>query len=286
MNINDLGKLISLASIWGGSFIFMRVLAPILGPVPTAFFRVFIAGIVLSMYFSVTKHDVNWKKHWKHYFAIGAINSAIPFLLFSIAALYIPASLSVIINSSAPLFVAIFAAIWLGEKLTSLKLIGLTSGIIGVTIITFTDALSIGLLGLMASLACVLAAICYALAGIYIKKISPFLEPMAIAGASQLAAGILLAPALIFFPIKGVINFDIILNILGLSLLCSAVAYILYYQLIENIGPTKALTVTFLMPVFGIAWGVIFLKEAISVQMIVGGIFILIGTWVVLKKKK
>lgn len=95
-----------------------------------------------------------------------------------------------------------------------------------------------------------------------------------------------LAPFLIFFPIRHTIDLHIIENILVLAFLCSAVAYIIYYRLIADVGPSKALTVTFLMPVFGFIWGVIFLNEIITRQMLLGCFFIIGGTVLVLTKMK
>jgi len=113
MRPSDITRLLSLAAIWGGSFIFMRVLAPVLGPVVTADLRVLIAGIALIIYFRVIRFDAEWRIYWKKYLFIGAFNSALPFFLFSFAALHIPASYSVILNSTSPLFSAVFAASWL-----------------------------------------------------------------------------------------------------------------------------------------------------------------------------
>jgi drug/metabolite transporter (DMT)-like permease len=111
MQASDLLRLISLSAIWGGSFIFMRILAPVLGPVVTADLRVLIAGVALMVYFWVIEFDAEWKRFWKQYLVIGVINSGLPFLLYSFAAVHIPASYSVILNSSSPLFGAIFSAI-------------------------------------------------------------------------------------------------------------------------------------------------------------------------------
>ena len=140
--------------------------------------------------------------------------------------------------------------------------------------------------GILAALACIAAAACYGLAGVYIKKFAPFLKPLAIAGSSQLAAGIILIPFAFVSPIKGAVDTQVVLNVLGLSLLCSGIAYILYYRLISDVGPTKALTVTFLMPVFGLVWGGLFLQEVVNKQMITGCLFIVGGTTLVLFKSK
>jgi drug/metabolite transporter (DMT)-like permease len=248
---------------------------------------VLIAGIVLSFYFFLTGYNPEWKKNWKQYLIIGIIGSGIPFALFAYAALSIPASYEVILNSTAPLFGAIFSWLWLGDKMNLQKIIGLITAATGVAIVVNLGRTDLSTQFILAVLACLLAAICYGLAGVYIKKFTKDLKPIAIAGGSQLMVGLFLLPfsATHSIDLSLVLNAKIILCILGLALICSMVAYLLYYQLIADIGPTKALTVTFLMPVFGMIWGAVFLNEIITLQMIFGTITILLGTWLVVKKQ-
>lgn len=282
MRSGDIVRLVVLAAIWGGSFIFMRVLAPVLGPVITADLRVLIAGIALILYFRVIKFDPEWRRYWRQYLLIGAINSALPFFLFSFAALHIPASFSVILNSTSPLFSAILSAIWLGDRLTARKILGLLIGAAGVVLVVRIGAVQTDGTFMLAIAACTLAAICYACTAIYIKKSDSGAKPMGIAGASQLTAGILLIPAIPFSPTRGLVTPSVIGEVLAFAILCSAIAYLLYFRLIADVGPTKALTVTFLMPVFGMIWGAIILHETISAPMIIGAGLIILGTGLVL----
>ncbi|MBI1860038.1 MAG: DMT family transporter [Deltaproteobacteria bacterium] len=135
--------------------------------------------------------------------------------------------------------------------------------------------------------ACLTAALCYALAGVYIKRRCIGVKSKAIAGASQLLGGIALLPLIVVngLPIPIALTPTIVMNVIGLSLLCSAVAYLLYYRLIADIGPTRALTVTFLMPAFGMLWAVLFAGETVTDSMLVGTILIISGTTLVLGLK-
>ena len=284
MKPSDIFRLIVLAAIWGGSFIFMRVLAPVLGPVITADLRVLIAGLALILYFRVIGFDLEWKTNWKHYLIIGVINSGIPFLLYAFAALHIPASYSVILNSTSPMFGVIFSAIWLSEKLTLKKVFGIILGVIGVSFVAKVGTVATDVFFFLSIAACLTAAICYALAGVYIKRFVKTAKPMGIAGASQLLAGLVLLPFVFFSPLRGEITTSVIFNVLGLALVCSAIAYLIYYKLMADVGPTKALTVTFLMPAFGMLWGYIFLSETITIPMILGCGLIILGTSLVVKK--
>jgi len=278
----DVVRLIMLAAIWGGSFIFMRVLAPVLGPVVTADLRVLIAGIALIAYFRIIKFDVQWRRLWKQYLFIGAFNSALPFYLYSFAALHIPASYSVILNSTSPFFGAIFSAMWLNDRLTGKKVIGLLVGASGVVLVAGVGSARGNTMTFLAMGACILATVCYGITATYAKKSAAELKPMALAGASQLMAGLVLIPALPLSPVRGTVTPLIVVLVVIFALVCSAIAYLLYYRLIADLGPTKALTVTFLMPVFGMIWGATILHESITVSMLAGTALILLGTTLVL----
>ena len=283
MRSEDLARLAALAAIWGGSFIFLRVLAPVLGPVVTAASRVLIAGIALIAWFRLTGFDADVRAQGRHYVVIGVGNSAIPFLLFSFAALHLPASYSVILNSATPLFAALLSALFLAERLTPAKILGLLAGAAGVVLVSKAGPVVPDSMFGLSIAACLGAALCYAASSIYMKKYAAGAKPMAIAGWSQVAAGAVLLPLLPFAPVRGEITAAVVANVLGLALLCSAIAYLLYYRLIADIGPTRALTVAFLMPLFGMAWGALLLGETITWPMIVGCALIVGGTFAVVR---
>lgn len=286
MRTGDVLRLLALAAIWGSSFIFLRLLSPVLGPAITASARLIIAGGLLVFYLMFFKKlHFSWKAHWRHYLLIGIINSAIPFFLFSYAAINLPASFSVILNSTSPLFGAIFSALWLADALTPQKIFGLTLGFFGVALIgTKGQSMAVG--GQWLSiLACLVGSSCYGMTGVYIKKFAKKLKPMPIAASSQLFAGLALAPMIYASPLRQTPTPEVISYLLILALMCTAIAYILYFRLINDVGPTKALTVTFLMPVFGILWSVIFLNEKVNASMFIGGVLIILGTATVLIQK-
>jgi drug/metabolite transporter (DMT)-like permease len=283
MRTDDTARLVALAAIWGGSFIFIRVLAPVLGPVLTAESRVLIAGVALVAYFRAIGFDAELGRFWRQYLVIGIVNSAIPFLLFAFAALYLPASYSAILNSATPSFAVLLSAAFLDERLTLPKMGGLVAGAAGVTLVSKAGPVVPDAMFGLALVACLGAAFCYALAGIYVKKHAASAKPMAIAGWSQIFAAAALLPAVPFAPPPGTITAGVIGNALALALLCSAVAYLLYYRLIADVGPTRATTVTFLIPLFGMVWGALLLGEIITPAMIAGCALIVGGTVAVLR---
>jgi drug/metabolite transporter (DMT)-like permease len=278
MRASDIFRLALLAAIWGGSFVFLRVVTPALGPIVTADLRVLIAWGALTIYLRAVEIDVKWAQFWQRYLVIGALNAALPFFLFAFAALHIPASYSAILNATSPFFGALFAWLWLGEKITVLKSLGFAFGIAGVGLVTGVAPDVAGSSSRWAMAACLLAAASYGFVSVYAKRFAAAANPRAIATGSQLMAGLLLLPLVPLMPPPGSVTLSIAGNMILFALLCSGVAFLLYYRLIADIGPTKALTVTFLMPAFTMIWAAVFLGETITAAMIIGGALILTGT--------
>lgn len=283
MRPQDLIRLTALAAIWGGSFVFMRVAAPALGPVVTADARVLLGGLVMMAWLRAVRCDVGWRRHWRHYALMGVVNSAVPFTLYSYAALHIPASYSVILNATAPLFGAVCGALWLAEPLTWRKVAGLLVGTAGVALVARAPGAEFDADFARAVAACLGAALCYALSGAYLKRRASMIEPRAMSGASLLVAGLALLPLALASPPRQAPSTAAVLCVVALAVLCSAVAYLLYFRLMADVGPGKALTVTFLMPVFGLVWGVLFLRERVTPGMLAGCALVIAGTFTVLR---
>ena len=284
MNSAQAVLLLVLSAIWGGSFMFMRYLSPIVGPVLTADMRMLVAGLFLLAVFAATGFRLGWRRNWKRFIVIGMVNSGLPFLLFSFAALYVPASVESVLNALSPLFAAVFSAIWLGEPLTARKVAGLVIGASGVAAIATFGSLPASPMLLPSILACVLATACYGLGGVYIKKRAADMAPKAMAAGSQFAAGLIVLPLAVAFPPARMPGPTALAALVAFAILCSAVAYLIYYKLMSELDPTKALTVTFLVPVFGMLWGSLILGEGISLVMVGGSALVLAGTSLVALK--
>jgi drug/metabolite transporter (DMT)-like permease len=274
---SDLTRLLLLAAIWGASFLFFRIAAPTLGPLITAELRASIGGLALLAYFRATGADLGFRAHWKAYLIIGTLNSALPFALFAFASISLSASYAVILNASAPLWGAVFSALWLGEKLTLGKSLGLVAGVAGVALVMRFGLPEATPHLLLASAACIFATMCYALAGIYMRKHPEKLTSQGLATGSLLGAAVIVLPLVPFAPLPVSLSPSVVLSVLALALLCSTVAFVLYFRLIADVGPTKALTVTFLMPAFGMFWGALLLDEKITPVMLAGCGLILLG---------
>jgi len=274
----DVARLVALALIWSASFAFIRVLAPVLGPVWVAAARLLLGGGALVLGLLVVHRRANPGRHWRAYLFVGLVNSALPFLLFAYAALALPASYLVILNAALPLFAAVAASVWLGEPVTAGRMAGFAAGIAGVTLVSRAGPLVPDVAVSIAVAASLCAVACYAAAGVWMKRRGASLDPLAVAAWSQLFGGLALLPIVPLSPIRGEITAGVVINVALLALLCSSVAYVLYFRLIADVGPTRAMTVTFLMPAFGMLWGYLFLDETITLPMLAGAAMIVAGT--------
>jgi drug/metabolite transporter (DMT)-like permease len=220
------------------------------------------------------------REHWKAMLLVGALNSAIPFVLFSFAALSITAGLSSIVNATTPLWTALVAFVWLRQGLTKLRVLGLVIGFAGVAFLAWDKASfkpGADHSGFWAMLACLGATACYGLAANATKRYLTGVPPLAVATGSQLAATLLLAPAAAALWPAAMPSQVAWGSALALAVLCTALAYLLYFRLMSRVGPTNAVSVTFLIPLFAIVWGALFLQEAITAQMVIGGGIVLVG---------
>lgn len=281
MQRNDLIRLISLAAIWGASFLFIRIVAPVLGPLWTAEGRVAIAAFALLVFMRLRGQSLDLRRYWGQYLILGLLNSALPFVLYAVAALSIPSGYSAILNATSPIWGALIGAALLGEALTSRKWLGMVLGIIGVAFLVRLGPVQFNHDVLIAALCCLGAAICYGFAGAYTKLKANTLAPMQMAAGSQLGAALLILPLLPLAPIRAEVTPFIMLIVVALALLCSALAYLLYFRLMSNVGPSKALTVTFLIPLFALLWGFLFLHEHIALTTLIGCAGVVAATWLV-----
>jgi len=273
---SDLLELLALAAVWGASFLFMRVGAPEFGAVPLAGLRVIGATLVLLPLLAMRGQIAPLRTHWRPILLVGITNSALPFMCFSYAALTISAGLSSIFNAATPLFGAAIAWLWLRDKLTPLRTLGLVIGFLGVFGLAYTKAsLKADVDGTrvaLATLACIVATVSYGFSANYTKRCLTGVPPMAVAAGSQL-----ILPTFMLWPAT-MPSTAAWTNLALLATVCTGVAYVLYFRLIAHIGPANAITVTFLIPAFAVAWGAIFLGESLTLQMVIGCIVILAGT--------
>ncbi|URM27758.1 DMT family transporter [Pseudomonas frederiksbergensis] len=291
MNPVDILRMLSLAAIWGASFLFMRVIAPVIGTIPTAFFRVSIAAVGLLVILGLMRISWDFKGKLKTVMMLGVINSGIPATLYSVAAQVLPAGYSAIFNATTPLMGVLIGGLFFHEKLTAAKLGGVFLGLFGVGILTRAGPVAFNMELLMGALACLMATTCYGFAGFLARR---WLDHAGGLDSRLSALGSMLGATLFLLPLFGysVISqppaswggWSVWLSLLGLGLVCTAFAYIIYFRLLSSIGPVKSMTVTFMIPPFGVLWGALLLDEPLSMAHLYGGVLIAVALWLVLKR--
>ena len=263
-----LTEFVLLGAIWGASFLFTRLGAAEFGALPTAGLRVGIAALFLLPLMLLRGQRQTLSKHWKKIFLLGMLNSGIPFALYAYALLSISTGLSSLLNATVPLFGALVAWLWLKDRPHGMKILGLLIGFVGVAMLawgkaSFTPNASGLVTGISAS---------------FTKRYLGGVPSLVIASGSQLGATIGLAlPTLWLWPSQTP-STTAWLALLAVGVLCTGVAYVLFFRLIDKVGAAGSLTVTFLIPVFAVFYGVVFLGESVTAWMLICGAVILLGT--------
>lgn len=255
----------------------MRVAVPVLGPVQLIAYRVSLAALFLAGVALLQRRRLDLRAHWRHYLILGACNSALPFLLFAFAAQTLSASLLSILNATAPIWAALIASLSRRTLPPPRIAIGLMLGVTGVAVLMSFDAVMLQPGASLALVAGLAASLAYGIASTYAKSVRG-VDAFANAHGSMWAATILMLPAFPFFPAHASPAAGIVAAVFGLGVVCSGVAYLLYFRLIADLGAASALTVTFLIPVFGVLWGSVFLGERVGWYTVAGSLVIVLGT--------
>ncbi len=288
MRPSDYGRLLALAAIWGASFLFMRIAAPAFGSVNTTFLRVFFALVGLAAMLLLLRTPMQFQGKLKSIMVLGIINSGVPFLMYAVAALWLPAGYSAILNATTPLMGALIGFSFFHETLTLRKWAGVMLGLVGIGLITTTGEVDLSGQLTIGVLACLIATACYGCAGFLTRRWVTErggLDAKLVAFGSQIGAVLFLLPffgyTLATGPAVDWAQPWVWASVLAVGFLCTAFAYLLYFRLIANIGPLRSLTVTFLIPPFGILWGYLVLGETLTGGFVFGGAVVCLAVWLV-----
>ncbi len=277
MRAQDTARLIGLALLWSFSFLFIRASVASFGAVGVVLLRVGIAAIFLHGYALITKQDLALRTHWRHYILLGLFQTAVPFLLFALALKDIGASLGSIINATSPLFGLIIAIAIGDESPRWQRIVGIALGIVGVGALVGLDNndtathLPAIVLGLGATLS-------YGISSNYTRRSVRNAPSLGMATYSQTFAALMMVPLLWMNAPSAPITTNAILAVVALGALSTGLAYLLFFRLVVDVGPTASLAVTFLIPLGAMAWGMMFLGETITPTMIVGCLLVFVGT--------
>jgi drug/metabolite transporter (DMT)-like permease len=257
----------------------MKATVPSFGVFALVEVRASLAALFLLPVVYFTKQFADLTGNWAKLLFVGAVNTAIPFCLFSYTSVHLDAGLTAILNATAPMFGAIIAFFYLQDRIGLQGVIGIFLGFLGVVVIS-QDNQSSSPVTLIPVLSALVATCCYGIAACFMKKHLSGVKPFAIAAGSQVFAALLLMPlAIVTWPS---VNPDLTTwgAALVLAVLCTGVAYIMYFDLIAKVGASQAMTVGYLVPVFGIFWGMVILDETLSAYAITGGSMIILGVMI------
>ena len=278
MRTRDLLDLVALGILWGASFLFMRIAGPEFGAFALVEVRVVIAALVLLPMLLARGLGGELTSNWIPLGILGIHNTALPFFLFTWATLFLSAGISGILNATAPIFTAIIAWAWLGERMTISRTAGLLVGTVGVWLLV-RDKVGASLSDTtFAVIAALGGAFLYGIGGNFTRRYASHIKPLAVATGSQIGAALVLLPvAFVTWP-DTPISLTAWTAAIVMGLFSTALAYILYFRLIANTGPTNAITVTYLIPLFAMVLGALVIDEPITASMVAGCAVILLGT--------
>ena len=277
MTFPQYAQLIALASLWGSTFLFLRLAAPEFGAVALIFIRTAIAALVLIPIISYQKHWSTMTTHWRGLLFVGLFNNALPYCLFAYIIVSMSSGFASIINAFTPIFAAIIAFIWLKDRLNSAAMVGLLIAFLAALFLVFDTQSIDHQVEFLPIFIGMFATIGYGLASSFNRKYMNHLPSIVVTTGSQIAAALLLAPlAIVFWP-ESQPSVTAWSSVIALGILCTALALILFYNLLQQVGVTKTVAVTYLVPIFAIFWGWLFLHEAITIFMLLAMLCIFIG---------
>lgn len=274
----DFVDMFLLSAIWGASFLFLRVAAPVFGPVFLIEMRVLSALLVLFPFCLYMNRQSDAIRNWRVIFLLSLSNMSIPFCLIAFATLSVTAGFASIINATVPFFAAFFAFTFWSQKLSWLSVIGMLIGFLGVIVLVFDPAASTSVAtNWIAIAAALVASALYGNAANITSHKLKGVSGLAVTTGSLLFAAVCIAPFAYWQKPEVMPSGTIWLNVIALGVVCTGLAYLLFYRLITRVGPHQALMTTYLIPLFSILWGKLFLAEDVTLFMLFGCTLVLLG---------
>mgnify|MGYP001407243507 FL=1 len=276
MESKDWFLLTTLAAIWGSAFMFIKISAVDFGPILLVTLRLLIAGLVFMPLLLRKKYRLLFKSHLSGIIIIAIFSNALPFTLFAFASLGATSNMLGILNGTTAFLTTVIAYFWLNESISSKQIIGLCLGFLGVIILVNPAN---GSSTVIASMCALLGSLCYAFNGNYLEKFHSNSNKKVLIGWSMLFGGLFMTPFAFFNLPDAIPNLNSFLALLWLAVVSTGIGYLGYIRLINRIGAVKTSTLTYLLPVFSIIWGAIFLQEKITLIILGGFLFVMMGMY-------
>jgi len=272
--------LVFLASMWGGSFLFMSISVNELGPLFLNFLRLIIAASLFLPVWFFKSFRKSLRQYWRQYVVVGIFNYAVPYTLLSVATLHLSSGTTSLLNAATPIATALISWIWLKHQLSHIQWFGLMLAFFGIYLIGSSN---MGVQSIWSVIAAILATFSYAFTINYIKQTINGHNALHLATGSLFFSAIFMSGISLFIEWPDhVISQQSWLAVIGLSVVCTSLALIIYFYLINTIGTVSSASVTFLVPMFAITWGVIWLKESFTLNTALNMLLVLVGVGLVL----
>ena len=275
-----------LGFMWGSSYAFIKIgVDGGLTPFVLISLRLLIGLAILAAVVAVARERLpRDARTYGHLAVLGAFSVAIPFTLITWAELFVDSTIAATITSAVPLFVIVFAALFLrDEPITMNKVVGVLAGLVGVAVLVGFDPAALAGESLLAELALVGATASYAIGGVYARRTVQHLRPM-IPAMFQVAFALLMVSVLAFVferPLEAPLTVETLFAVAWLGILGSGLAYIIFFRLLRDWGATRTSLVAYLLPIVGIALGAVLLEEAIDARLLIGTALIIGGIGIV-----
>jgi drug/metabolite transporter (DMT)-like permease len=276
MSLSAFAQLVALSALWGASFLFIRMASPALGPLVLAGLRIGLATLTLALIMRALKHRWPWQ-HGRELLWISLTAVAVPFLLFAWAGLHLPSSYSALINTSYVMFGCLFAAWMQVDTLTFRKIAGCLIGMAGIGMIVQLGPIALSPMVLLACLAALLASVCYGIAVPLTKRALSRIEPLPVAAMTHLWSMLLIAPLALYGAPQAKWSTTALLATAVMGIVTSGMAFWLHLRVMRHISSTAAMTPAFMIPIFGVLWGHLFLNEPLSSGMLAGAALALVA---------
>jgi len=280
----DAGRWLLLATLWSLQYIFMRMSVPTFGSAIVADGRaIFSALFLVPWMLFVLRQDIGLRPHWRDYLWVALVNNVFPFLCFAYAASGIPASYLAVVNGMVPLWSAVIAAPVLKEPLGARRIAGFVLGVAGVALIVNLGPIELDAHVISAAVAAMAGAFFWGWAGVVIRQRTGRVPAMGLATGSIILCALILSPAWAQLPPPSTWTPAAVGGLIAVGLLCSGLAYLPFFTLVRDIGPTRTLTVGLAVPVLGIFWGWLLLGETVTLPMLLGAGLVLLALGLVMR---
>jgi drug/metabolite transporter (DMT)-like permease len=281
----DATRWLALATMWSFQYIFLRVAVPAFGTATVAEGRALSAALFLVPWVVwVARQRIGIVEHWRDHLAVALVNNVLPFVCFAWAASVLPAGYLAIINGMVPLWAAIIAVPVLKERLGGARIAGFALGIAGVALIVNLGPVELNWQTLLGTLVAITGAAFWGWAGVMIKQRSGRLPPMGLAAGSIAFAALLMAPLWVSAPPPATWTVEATLSLIAVGVVCSGLAYLPFFTLVRDIGPSRTLTVGLAVPVLGVLWGWLLLDEQVTLGMLAGAALVMAALALVLRR--